>query len=216
MRNGTSGDARNGDLLQFTPNGTKIPAGPPPSDDGNVTPVPPPVPPLPMMPMELAMETDVKVNLEAYEAFKEMGSKGKLGDVMWKPSDEKLLTPQEAKAKWLELEREVQSLKTVLNKVAEGSSYDISTAWPLKPGQTVWNAELPNPTLLEQPGAEHGEQGQGDQALHGTVLGDLPQQARVLQPGMLSRGALHSRVLGKEFQQARAHAWHCCWRSAST
>ena len=67
-----------------------------------------------MMPTELAMETDVKVNLEAYEAFEEMGSKGKLGDVMWKPSDEKLLTPQEAKAKWLE--REVQSLKTVLNK----------------------------------------------------------------------------------------------------
>ena len=27
VRNGTSGDARNGDLLQFTPNRTRIPAG---------------------------------------------------------------------------------------------------------------------------------------------------------------------------------------------
>ena len=54
-RNGTSGDARDGDQLQFTPNGARIPAGPPPSEDGNVTPVPPPVPPLPMMPTELTM-----------------------------------------------------------------------------------------------------------------------------------------------------------------
>ena len=65
----------------------RIPAGLPPSDDGNVTPKPPPVPPFPMMPTEPAMETGVKVNLEAYEAFEETGSKGKLGDVMWKPSD---------------------------------------------------------------------------------------------------------------------------------
>ena len=181
-----------------------------------------------MMPTELAMETDVKVNLEAYEAFKEMGSKKKLGDVMWKPSDEKLLTPQEAKAKWLE--REVQSLKTVLNKIAEGSSYDMSTAWPLKPGQTVWTAELPNPTSLEQHGTEHGGQGRDDRALRGTVLGDLPQQARVLQPGVPLRGALgeefqqaralHGTVLGDGSQQARAlHGtvlgWHCSWRSTS-
>ena len=74
VRNGTSDDARNGDLLQFTPNGTRIPAGPPPSDDGNATPKPPPVlPPLPMMPKKPAMETDVKVNLGAYEAFEETG-----------------------------------------------------------------------------------------------------------------------------------------------
>ena len=147
------------------------------------------------------METDVKVNLEAYEAFEETGSKGKLGDVMWKPSDKKLLT-QEGKTKWLE--REVQSLKTVLNKVAEGSSYDISIVWPLKPGQTVWTAELPNPTLLEQPSTECGGQGRGDRALHGTVLRDLPEQDRALQPGVPLRGALHSTALGEESQQAWA------------
>ena len=141
----------------------------------------------------------MKVNLEAYEAFEETGSKGKLGDVMWKPADEKLLTPQEAKAKWLE--REVQSLKTVLNKVAEGSSYDISTAWPLETWPNCLAAELPNPTLLEQPSTG---QGRGDRALHGTVLGDLPQQDRALQPGVPLRGALHSTALGEESQQARA------------
>ena len=122
---GTSGDAKNGDQLQCTPNG---PAGPPPSNEGKVIPEPPPVlPPLPMMLTELAMDVDVKVNLGAYEALEEKGSKGKFGDAAWKPSNEKLLTPQEAKTMWLE--REVQSLKTVLQKVAEGSSYDISTAW---------------------------------------------------------------------------------------
>ena len=36
------------------------------------------------------------------------------------------------------------------------------------------------------------------------MFGDLPRQARVLQPGVPLRGALHSTALGEESQQARA------------
>lgn len=56
------------------------------------------------------------------------------------PTSEKVLTPREAKTVWLE--REVQSLTPVLEKVADGKTYDVSKAWPLKDGQTVWSANL--------------------------------------------------------------------------
>ena len=81
----------------------------------------------------------------------------------------------------------MQSLKAVLEKVADGKTYEISKSWPLQDGNTVWSANLTEPTgaaLLEQSGVLHGEQGRDGRALHGalhsTGLGALPQQDRAL------------------------------------
>lgn len=91
------GHVGRGNPLQFTPNGTRIPDGPPPCDDGKVIPCPPPVPPFPV---PLDLEADVKaanpVNLDDYEA-REKGPKTKMGDLGWVPTSEKVLTPSEAK-----------------------------------------------------------------------------------------------------------------------
>ena len=188
--------------LQCTPNGTRIPDGPPPRD---VIPCPPPVPPFPM-----AVDLEAKVipdpvNVKNYEAC-EKGSKPKMGDAMWKPTCEKVLTPQEAKTVWLE--REVNSLRTVLEKVANEKNYEISKSWPLKDGQTVWSANLDSTgaVLMQQPSIVLGEEAQRDRALHGDglrsmSLGELPQQARA--PGAMD-GALHSTVLGGDCLQGRA------------
>ena len=74
-----------------------------------------------------------------------------------------------------------------------------------------WSADLPDQPLLEQPGVEHGGQGRSDRALHGTVLGEEPQQARALDGTVLGdlpqqARALHGHVLGEVSQQA--HALH--------
>ena len=200
------GHVKKGNPLQFTPNGTRIPDGPPPCDDGNVIPCPPPVPPFPVsLDLEAKVTAANPVNLGDYEAC-EKGPKTKMGEVGWMPTSEKVLTPREAKTVWLE--REVQSLKTVLEKVADGKTYDASKAWPLKDGQTVWSANLTEPsgaTVMEQSGVLHCEQGRDGRALHGalhsTGLGALPQQDRALHGA--ASGALHSMGLGEVPHQAR-------------
>ena len=60
---------KKGNPLQFTPNGTRIPDGPPPYDDGNVIPCPPPVPPFPApLDLEAKVTAANPVNLGDYEA----------------------------------------------------------------------------------------------------------------------------------------------------
>ena len=184
------GRVKNVNQLQLTPNGTRIPDGPPPNDDSNMIPTPPPVPPFPQPPAEsVTAAASAPMNLDDYEACAN-GSKTKMGDVGWKPTCEKAVTPQEAKTMWLE--REVQSLKTVLEKVAGGKAYDIDKAWPLKHGQTVWSADLPEPRV------ESAMMSGGLGALHSTVHGDAALQARA------ASGALHSTVHGDVALQARA------------
>jgi hypothetical protein len=80
-----------------TPNGTRVPEGPPPPDP----------PPLPAWP----------VDLRAYEACPEPPRKvrGLMGDVPFRPSGE-TVTPQPARTIWLE--REVASLQELLDREA--------------------------------------------------------------------------------------------------
>ncbi|CAL1137062.1 unnamed protein product, partial [Cladocopium goreaui] len=134
--------------------------------------------------------------------------RGRMGDPGWKPTNEKSLSPQDAKSAWLE--REVNSLKKVLEKVAtDGNSFEISKAWPLKEGQQFWSSGMP-PMPVEAPSLEqrrllHGELVHGDRAslqgastLHGTVLGEPQLQARALHgvgQSVHGDGALHDRAL---------------------
>ena len=184
------GRVKNVNQLQLIPNGTRIPDGPPPNDDSNMIPTSPPVPPFPQPPADsVTAAASAPMNLDDYEACAN-GSKTKMGDVGWKPACERAVTPQEAKTMWLE--REVQSLKTVLEKVAGGKTYDIDKAWPLKHGQTVWSADLPEPRV------ESAMMSGGSGALHSTAHGDAALQARA------ASGALHSTVHGDVALQARA------------
>ena len=186
--NENGGNVKNdGSQLQFTPNGTRVPDLPPPRDDCNMIPQPPPMPPFPDPPGQSSM---VDVNLDSYETMDEKNNKGRLGDVTWKPSNEKVMTPHEAKTVWLE--REVQSLRSVLEKVADGRSFDISKAWPLKPGQTVWSANIPEPRVAS------AAANCGSDALHSIGHGELSQQDRA------AAGLLHSTGLGAECHQGRA------------
>ena len=111
-----------GDPTRFTPNGTKVPDGPPPEGDNGL----PPVPPLPMIDDEQVGGGNPQPQLCSssfvsglYDTC-ESKPKAKNGDVQWKPHgdrwDDGLLSPQEAKQFWLE--REVRSLKFALDRVA--------------------------------------------------------------------------------------------------
>ena len=65
------GRVKKGGKLQFTPNGTRIPEGPPPSgDDCNMPSCPPPpVPPFPIPPtVDAALHLTDKVDFTVYEA----------------------------------------------------------------------------------------------------------------------------------------------------
>ena len=184
------GRVKKDDKLQCTPNGTRIPDGPPPMDDVSRMPScpPPPVPPFPIPhTADAASDMTEKMDLKAYEVCQDGPLRGRMGDPGWKPTNERSLTPQEAKSAWLE--REVNSLKKVLEKVAtDGNSFEISKAWPLKEGQQFWSSGMPpmpvEASSLEQRRLLHGELVHGDRAslqgastLHGTVLGDGALQA---------------------------------------
>ena len=103
---------KKGDKLQCTPNGTRIPDGPPPCDEGcNMPPCPPPpVPPFPIPPTVDANSDMVeKMDFKVYEASEDKQLPGNLGDRLWKPPNEKPLTPREAKTVWLEREAVVEN-----------------------------------------------------------------------------------------------------------
>ena len=205
------GRVKQDDKLQCTPNGTRIPDGPPPMDDVSRMPScpPPPVPPFPIPhTADAASDMTEKMDLKAYEVCQDGPLRGRMGDPGWKPTNEKSLTPQEAKSAWLE--REVNSLKKVLEKVAtDGNSFEISKAWPLKEGQQFWSSGMPlmpvEASSLEQRRLLHGELVHGDRASlqgastpHGTVLGEPQLQARALhgvEQSVRGEASLHDRAL---------------------
>ena len=85
--------------LRCTPNGTRIPEGPPPVGDACDMPMPPPVPPFPTPPsVDAASDMTAKMDFSAYESCEAAKQqRGRIGDQVWKPSQEKSPTPQEAK-----------------------------------------------------------------------------------------------------------------------
>ena len=121
---------------RFTPNGTRVPDTSPPMD---AQPVPqaPPLPPVPPFPAFPESGQRVEQFLDGYERTKGSDQKGKLGDRQWKPNevDQKSLkgisshelSPSEAREVWLE--REVQSLRSVLDRMADQTSFKSSPYW---------------------------------------------------------------------------------------
>ena len=108
---------------RFTPNGTRVPDGTPPTDEPRVKqPVSlPPVPPFPLVEDDFA-------SLDQYEISEDV-SKVRVLDRPWKPSCEKSRepTPGEARAFWLE--KEVASLKNTLASMVNGNAFQNSEYW---------------------------------------------------------------------------------------
>ena len=111
--------------MRFTPNGTRVPKGPPPVDE----PMVPPIPPFPTAAGEPLVEgTSFVSNL--YDTC-ESKPHVRNGDKLWKPQSGQntgdVMTASEAKQTWLE--REVQSVKTALNRVSVPDAIRQSGYW---------------------------------------------------------------------------------------
>ena len=107
---------------RFTPNGTRVPDGPPPA----AAPVWPPVPPLPMV--------DDGQHVDGTELYDTCDSKPRVknGDREWKPQSDRIdrtgvLSANEAKQFWLE--QEVKSLRQALDRVAVPTAFHESGYW---------------------------------------------------------------------------------------
>ena len=127
------------DSLKFTPNGTRVPDGPPPTASVSCL---PPVPPLPVVENEQvggSQRVGTSFDDGLYDTC-ESKPRVKNGDVQWKPHDEKgndaILSPQEAKQAWLE--REVRSLKVALDRVAVPPTLTESGYWESSGLQCAW------------------------------------------------------------------------------
>ena len=125
---------------RFTPNGTRAPDTSPPMDvSGSHVPPAPPLPPVPPFPAVHESDQRVEQLLDGYERTKGPDQKGKLGDRQWKPTQAQIdqrdlngtraheLSPSEAREVWLE--REVQSLRSVLDRMADQTSFKSSPYW---------------------------------------------------------------------------------------
>ena len=112
---------RNKDPARFTPNGTKVPDGPPPCDE----PCWPPIPPIPGIEnMKNGLETE---NMNGLYDTCESKPRVKNGDREWKPQCDGAVSASEAKQFWLE--QEVQSLRTALHRVSIPTTFQESGYW---------------------------------------------------------------------------------------
>ena len=169
---------------RFTPNGTRIPDGTPPTDDVMEVPQPPSLPPVPPFPM-LADDAATGM-LDQYEV-KNDGSRNRMGEKSWKPQGVKdaELTPGEARAFWLE--REVISLKQSLEKMTNGNPFSTSEYWSKgfhpPTGPPMFSGFPEEPTDLGRPDPDAAERisranpGEGPGHLP-AGNGDLPHRAR--------------------------------------
>ena len=106
---------------------------------GSHVPPAPPLPPVPPFPAVHESDQRVEQLLDGYERTKGPDQKGKLGDSQWKPTQTQMdqrdlngtraheLSPSEAREVWLE--REVQSLRSVLDRMADQTSFKSSPYW---------------------------------------------------------------------------------------
>ena len=106
---------------RFTPNGTKVPDGPPPRDELCW----PPIPPIPGVENEQnVVETG---NMSGLYDTCESKPRVRNGDREWKPQCEGVVSASEAKQFWLE--QEVHALRSVLNKVSIPTAFHESGYW---------------------------------------------------------------------------------------
>ena len=231
------------DHKRFTPNGTKVPDGPPPE---NCEPLPP-VPPFPMM-VENAQCGDGmhgSFHSDLYDTC-ESKPKAKSGDLAWKPRSEKrgeidVLSPSEAKQIWLE--REVQSLRHALDRVSVPKAIQTSDYW--NPGYENRDVSPPSGSFPDTAGlahdqrhrvfasayqapsgvravyehGEHFERDRASKALHGEHLCQARAPA-ALHGEHLCQARAPAALHGGHLCQARApaalHGGHLCQARASS
>eukprot|EP00435_Cladocopium_sp_Y103_P053777 s587_g17.t1 len=184
--------------VRFTPNGTRIPDGTPPTSGNSATcPMPPPPPEKPVVVPPFPPSFLPDVNMEnVLDGYEKVESKTKFlkTDCTWEPSRE--MSPHEARAFWLE--REVASLKTSLAKISEGNSFQGSEYWSKgfhpPTGPPVMIADRPATSISTDLG-DHRHQGR---ACAGTLSSELGTR------GLPDRASTLSNDHGAQGLQGRA------------
>ena len=115
-----------GSSVRYTPNGTQVPTGTPPTDERPDPPAHEAVPPVP--PFPTGVTDDTMKFLDGYEHHHE-SSHVRVVDKPWKPGCEGPKEPSAAEARNFWLEREVQSLRSALANVSHGNSFRKSEYW---------------------------------------------------------------------------------------
>ena len=171
------------DGIRFTPNGTRVPDHPPPSDSPRV-----PAPPMPPFP---TVNDDSK--LEMYDTC-ESKPRAKNGDVAWKPCSERDV-PSAAEAKQLWLAREGRAIQSVWDSIPVSPAFRNSAYWAsgFEGRDNRFHGLPPDQAFDRQPWA--GSRLEGDRALQ-RVLGDPRCQDR----------AFAAAAHGDHFEQGRAPA----------
>ena len=106
---------------RFTPNGTKVPDGPPPDDEFCW----PPIPPIPGI--EKGQNVVEMENMSGLYDTCESKPRVRNGDREWKPQCDGVVSANEAKQFWLE--QEVKSLRKALDRAAVPTAFQESGYW---------------------------------------------------------------------------------------
>ena len=120
------------DPAKYTPNGTRVPDGPPPVECDQPV---PPVPPIPGLEEALKSgeghQSSFVSEIHGLDIYVTCESKPKMkgGNTAWKPLDERegVLTASEAKQFWME--KEIHSLKLALDRVSVPQVLQQSDYW---------------------------------------------------------------------------------------
>ena len=120
------------DPAKYTPNGTRVPDGPPPVECDQPV---PPVPPIPGLEEALKFgeghQSSFVSEIHGLDIYDTCESKPKMkgGNTAWKPLDERegVLTASEAKQFWME--KEIHSLKLALDRVSVPQVLQQSDYW---------------------------------------------------------------------------------------
>ena len=200
-----SGDVR------FTPNGTRVPPGPPPTDSPPVSQTavaPPPAPVVPPFPLRAveAEGSNLQQFLDRYES-QEVTKKMKRQDLNWSPKE---LSPRSARTFWLE--RENESLKKSLEKMCDGNplqncEYFSNRFQPPDLSVSCGRAAVP-PNVSACAGFP--DECQRGRASRAAELGEHALHSRAGGTAELGEHALHSRAGGTaELGEHALHARAC-------
>ena len=184
---------RKKDSKLYTPNGTRVPDGPPPDSRDPL----PPVPPLPVAPMggQEVSFGDASFNSGLYDTCESKKSM-KNGDLSWKPQNEAvggpgILSPSEAKQMWLE--REVRSLKNALDRVSIPQGFHQSEYWNAGFEKRTPSSELGHPVSAMRLPASDACGGSGTDDLQRRAFAGAPSV-----PGGIRAAYMHGEHLSRD------------------
>ena len=214
---------------KYTPNGTRVPDGPPPIECEQPM---PPVPPIPGLHEALKSgeghQSSFVSEIHGLDIYDTCESKPKMksGNTAWKPFDERegVLTASEAKQFWME--KENHSLKLALDRVSVPQVFQQSDYWNgnFQPGFPTVGRVPPAVAACIAHGREGGNLrgGSGDHGLQARACA-VPSERRdgvrasqlqaFGEPAASSERfdgvrASHVQVLGEHPDQARAQRLH--------